>query len=81
MSEALQIMDAVGKVLPSVVGWIGSLIKAGMSAGEAGEVVKRDIESRAAEYERMKAEDVAALRAKWAAPSIPGNPYAEPKEG
>lgn len=60
-------MDASGWVklgidlLPSVVGLVESLVKAGHSPEEAREIVKRDLESRQAEYEREKAEDEQAL--------------------
>lgn len=71
MSTAVEIAKVAIGVVPDVVDWIAALIKGGMDASEAGEVVKRDIKSRRAEYEAAKAEDMAALAAKHrAAPEL-----------
>jgi hypothetical protein len=65
MDPGIGIAIEVGsKLLPAVIGLVQGLIAAGHSPEEATAIVRRDIESRRAEYERMKAEDVAALNRK-----------------
>jgi hypothetical protein len=64
--SALKTAIRVGSaILPDIVSWVGDLIEAGMSPDEAEEVVKRDIESRRAVYQRERDADLAALDAKW----------------
>ncbi len=59
-------LGAAGKVLPSVVDLLGRLIALGHSGDDAADIVKKDLESRAAEYEAAKAEDMKALEDKHA---------------
>lgn len=56
--------NAILKVLPALGGLIGALIEMGKSPDEAAELVIKDITSRRTEYEREKAEDMAALEGK-----------------
>ncbi|MEC7520187.1 MAG: hypothetical protein VYE22_10000 [Myxococcota bacterium] len=61
------VKDAIevgARLLPSIVDGVAELIAAGMSASEAEEVVRKDIQSRIERYEREKAEDEAALERK-----------------
>jgi len=62
--EAIQIVEAVGRLAGPVAQLIGGLVDAGMSAADAEELVRRDIASLRAEYLRQRAEDDAALEAK-----------------
>jgi hypothetical protein len=69
------------ELLPSVIGAIESLVALGHPRDEAAEIVKKDIESRAAEYARMRAEDRAALARKHGVPDeLAPNPYDAPRE-
>jgi len=63
--ETIQIVEAVGRLAGPLATLIGGLVEAGMSASEAEELVRRDITSLRAEYMRQRAEDEAALEAKW----------------
>ncbi len=74
-AEVLQVIQLVAGLIPTVVSTIDALIKAGHSPEEAAAIVKRDIESRRAEYEKARDADVAALDAKH---GVPPNPFEEP---
>lgn len=64
IAEGIQLAQLAAQVLPDLIGTIAGLISNGHSPADALKIVRRDIKSRRAEYERMKAEDHAALRAK-----------------
>lgn len=59
-----QAIEIGARLAPAVVGLVSSLIQAGKSPAEAEAIVRKDIESRRAEYDKAKAEDMAALEKK-----------------
>lgn len=64
--EALDIAARVGgSVLPELLGWIADLIKGGHSESEAKEIVRENIQSRRAQYDRERKEDMELLKKKW----------------
>ena len=65
MDPGIGIAIEVGaKLVPALVGLVQGLIEAGHSPEEAEAIVRKDIESRAKEYEKAKADDAAALEEK-----------------
>lgn len=58
-------IEVGARLLPALIEAVASLIKGGHSPEEAEAIVRRDIDSRAAQYERERAEDEDALDAKW----------------
>ena len=59
-----QAIEIGARLAPAIAGLIGSLIDTGKSPAEAEAIVRKDIESRRAEYEKAKDEDEAALEKK-----------------
>jgi len=64
MSGEAEAIKIAGEVLPDLVEFAVELFKLGFSNEEVKEIVKRDIQSRRAIYETMKAEDREALKRK-----------------
>ena len=64
----MEAIEIGARLLPSLISLAQGLIAAGHSPEEAEEIIRKDIESRRSEYEREKAEDEAALRAKHGQP-------------
>lgn len=65
MDPGIGVAIEVGaKLVPALVGLVQGLINAGHSPEEAEAIVRRDIESRRAEYEAARDSDVEALKRK-----------------
>lgn len=72
-AEAIELAKLGAELLPDVIGLIAGLVQSGHDPKDAVGIAKRDIKSRKAEYERMKAEDHAALLAKHRADDTPAD--------
>jgi hypothetical protein len=80
----VQAIEIGARLTPAVIGLVQGLIEAGHSPEEAEAIVRKDIESRRAEYQRAKAADVAALERKHGMPDELIDPFVDtdpPSEG
>lgn len=58
------IVRVAAELFPDLVDLIGALVRAGKSPEEARDIVRKDIQSRKAQYDHEKSEDEAALEDK-----------------